>query len=142
MTMENREIDPRIINGESEFIRNFFTELKDSPEYAKLKEQPFKDATSRLQLFNYLNMDVIDKYLRQLKAGDIGFINTFMSNGLEWVNGMAEYYAEGVGDADGKELAHFYVNLLALLAGAPTIFMKIGALTMYSIAPDTTRLWV
>lgn len=55
--MENAQIDPRIINGESEFIREFFDELKASPEYGKLKEQPFKDAESRLQLFNYLNMD-------------------------------------------------------------------------------------
>lgn len=140
--MENTAIDPRIINGESEFIRGFFDELKGSPEYEKLKEQPFQGGNSRLQLFNYLNMEVIDKYLRNLKAGDAAFVNTFMSNGLEWVNGMAEYYAEGVGDADGKELAHFYVNLLALLAGAPTIFMKVGALTMYSIAPDTMKNWV
>lgn len=140
--METTAIDPRIINGESEFIRNFFTELKDSPEYAKLKEQPFTGETARLQLFNYLNMGLIEKYLRQLKAGGETFVNTFMSNGLEWVNGMAEQYAEGVGDADGKELTHLYVNLLALLAGAPTIFMKIGALTMYSIAPDTTKNWV
>ena len=140
--METQAIDPRIINGESEFIRNFFTELKNSPDYAKLREQPFGAPEARLQLFNYLNMEVIEKYLRQLKANDISFVNTFMSNGLEWVNGMAEYYAEGVGDADGKELAHLYVNLLALLAGAPTIFMKIGALTMYSIAPDTTKNWV
>lgn len=140
--METQGIDSRIINGESDFIRSFFRELKDSPDYGKLKEQPYADATSRLQLFNYLDMEVIEKYLRQLKAGDLSFVNTFMSNGLEWVNGMAEYYAEGVGDADGKELAHMYVNLLALLAGSPTIFMKIGALTMYSIAPDTTRNWV
>lgn len=140
--METQAIDPRILNGESEFIRNFFTELKNSPDYGKLREQPFEAPEARLQLFNYLNMEVIDKYLRQLKANDISFVNTFMSNGLEWVNGMAEYYAEGVGDADGKELAHLYVNLLALLAGAPTIFMKIGALTMYSIAPDTTKNWV
>lgn len=140
--MENAQIDPRIINGESEFIREFFDELKGSPEYGKLKEQPYKDAESRLQLFNYLNMDVIGKYLMKLKENDLSFINTFLSNGLEWVNGMAEYYAEGVGDADGKELAHLYVNLLALLAGAPTIFMKIGALTMYSIAPDTMKNWV
>lgn len=140
--METMQLDPRIINGESEFIRSFFKELKDSPNYAKLKDQPYSDATGRLQLFNYLDMEVIEKYLRQLKANDLSFVNTFMSNGLEWVNGMAEYYAEGVGDADGKELTHLYVNLLALLAGAPTIFMKIGALTMYSIAPDTTKNWV
>lgn len=140
--METMQLDPRIINGESEFIRSFFKELKDSPNYAKLKDQPYSDATSRLQLFNYLDMEVIEKYLRQLKANDLSFVNTFMSNGLEWVNGMAEYYAEGVGDADGKELTHLYVNLLALLAGAPTIFMKIGALTMFSIAPDTTKNWV
>lgn len=140
--MENTAIDPRIINGQSDFIKGFFKELKDSPDYSKLKEQPFASADARLQLFNYLNMEVIEKYLRNLKANDLGFINTFMSNGLEWVNGMAEFYAEGVGDADGKELAHLYVNLLALLAGAPTIFMKVGALTMYSIAPDTTRNWV
>lgn len=140
--METTAIDPRIINGESEFIREFFDDLKSSPDYTKLKDQPFAGPGARVQLFNYLNMEVIDKYLRNLKAGDLSFVNTFMSNGLEWVNGMAEYYAEGVGDADGKELAHLYVNLLALLAGAPTIFMKIGALTMYSIAPDTTKNWV
>lgn len=140
--MESINLDPRIINGESEFIRSFFAELQGSPDYAKLKEQPFASAESRWQLFNYLNTEVIDEYLRKLKAGDIGFINTFMSNGLEWVNGMAAYYAEGVGDADGKQLAHLYVNLLALLACAPTIFMKIGALTMYSIAPDTMKNWV
>ena len=139
--METPNLDPRIINGESEFIRDFFAELKGSPDYAKLKEQPFSGGTARLQLFNYLNMEVIEKFLRRLKAGDAGFVNTFMSNGLEWVNGMAEFYAEGVGAADGRELAHLYVNLLALLAGAPTIFMKIGALTMYSIAPDTTKNW-
>ena len=135
-------LDPRIINGESDFIRSFFDALKASPDYPKLKEQPYTGATARLQLFNYLDMEVIEKYLRQLKANDLSFVNTFMSNGLEWVNGMAEYYAEGTGDADGKELAHLYVNLLALLAGAPTIFMKIGALTMYSIAPDATQNWV
>lgn len=140
--MENVQIDPRIINGESEFIRKFFTELKNSPDYAKLKEQPYNSPQGRLQLFNYLNMEIIQKYLRQLQTGDLAFVNTFMSNGLEWVNGMAEFYADGVGDADGKELAHMYVNLLALLSGAPTIFMKIGALTMYSIAPDTMKNWV
>lgn len=140
--METPSLDPRIINGESEFIRSFFTELKNSSDYARLKEQPYSGAEARLQLFNYLDMGVIEKYLRQLKAADMAFVNTFMSNGLEWVNGMAEYYAEGVGAADGKELAHLYVNLLALLAGAPTIFMKIGALTMYSIAPDTIKNWV
>lgn len=140
--METQGIDPRIPNGESDFIRSFFKELKDSPDYARLKEAPFAGGDSRLRLFNYLDMEVIEKYLRELKAGDISFVNTFMSNGLEWVNGMAEYYAEGVGTADGKELAHLYVNLLALLAGAPTIFMKIGALTMYSIAPDTMKNWV
>lgn len=140
--MENKELDPRIPAGESEFIRSFFNDLKGSPDYSKLKEQPFSGPEARLQLFNYLDMEVIEKYLRKLQGADIGFVNTFMSNGLEWVNGMAEYYAEGTGDADGKELAHFYVNLLALLAGAPTIFMKVGALTMYSIAPDTTKNWV
>lgn len=140
--MESINLDPRIINGESEFIRSFFGELKASPDYAKLKEQPFTGAETRMQLFNYLNMAVIEKYLRQLKANDLSFVNTFMSNGLEWVNGMAEYYADGVGDDDGKELAHLYVNLLCLLAGAPTIFMKIGALTMYSIAPDSMKNWV
>ena len=36
--MENTNLDPRIINGESDFIRNFFTELKESPDYAKLKD--------------------------------------------------------------------------------------------------------
>ena len=140
--METQTIDPRIPNGESEFIRKFFDDLKGSPDYAKLKDAPFTSAENRLQLFSYLNMDVIEKYLRQLQTSNIGFINTFMSNGLEWVNGMAAFYAEGVGDADGKELAHLYVNLLALLSGAPTIFMKIGALTMYSISPDTTKNWV
>lgn len=140
--MENTNLDPRITEGQSDFIRGFFTELKDSPEYSKLKEQPFASAEARLQLFNYLNMELIEKYLRNLKANDISFINTFMSNGLEWVNGMASYYAEGVGDADGKELSHLYVNLLALLAGAPTIFTKVGALTMYSFAPDTIKNWV
>lgn len=140
--MENTQIDPRIINGESEFIRSFFTDLKGSKDYARLKEQPYKGGESRLQLFNYLDMTVMEKYLRQLQTSDAAFVNTFMSNGLEWVNGMAEYYAEGVGDADGKELAHLYVNLLALLSGAPTVFMKIGALTMYSIAPDTMKNWV
>ena len=140
--METPNLDPRIINGESEFIRSFFADLQSSPDYDKLKEQPFASPEGRLQLFNYLNMEVIEKYLRNLKANDIGFVNTFMSNGLEWVNGMAEFYAEGVGAEDGKKLVHLYVNLLALLAGAPTIFMKIGALTMYSIAPDTTKNWV
>ena len=140
--MESINLDPRIINGESEFIRSFFAELQASPDYEKLKEQPFANAEARQQLFNYLNMEVIDKYLRNLKSGDTAFVNTFMSNGLEWVNGMAEQYAQGVGTEDGKKLAHLYVNLLALLAGAPTIFMKIGALTMYSIAPDTTKNWV
>lgn len=140
--MENTAIDPRIINGESEFIRSFFSALKTSPDYEKLKEQPFASADARAALFNYLNLEVIETYLRQLKAGGIAEVNTFMSNGLEWVNGMAEYYAEGVGEADGKELSHLYVNLLALLAGAPTIFMKIGALTMYSIAPQTIANWV
>ena len=142
MTMENINLDPRIINGESEFIRAFLADLQASPDYDKLKQQPFATPEGRLQLFNYLNTEVIDLYLRKLKAGDTAFVNTFMSNGLEWVNGMAAYYAEGVGDADGKQLAHLYVNLLALLAAAPTIFMKIGALTMYSIAPDTMKNWV
>lgn len=140
--MENINLDPRIINGESEFIRSFFADLQASPDYNKLKEQPFASPEGRLQLFNYLNSEIIDQYLRKLKAGDTAFINTFMSNGLEWVNGMAEQYAEGTGSDDGKKLAHLYVNLLALLAGAPTIFMKIGALTMYSIAPDTMKNWV
>lgn len=140
--MESINLDPRIINGESEFIRSFFAELQVSADYAKLKEQPFANAEARWQLFNYLNTEVIDEYLRKLQSGDIGFVNTFMSNGLEWVNGMAEQYAQGVGTEDGKKLAHLYVNLLALLAGAPTIFMKIGALTMYSIAPDTMKNWV
>lgn len=140
--MENTAIDPRIINGESEFIRSFFSALKTSPDYEKLKEQPFASADARVALFNYLNLEVIETYLRQLKAGGIAEVNTFMSNGLEWVNGMAEFYAEGVGEADGKELSHLYVNLLALLAGAPTIFMKIGALTMYSISPQTIANWV
>lgn len=135
-------LDPRITEGQSDFIREFFQALKDSPEYARLKEQPYSGGNARLQLFNYLNMGVIEVYLRKLQEGDKAFVNTFMSNGLEWVNGMAEQYAEGVGAADGKELAHLYVNLLALLAGAPTIFMKIGALTMYSISPDTTKNWV
>lgn len=139
--METTALDPRIIEGESDFIAGFFKELKESPEYEKLKEQPFAGGTARLQLFNYLNMGLIEKYLRLLKENDMAFVNTFMSNGLEWVNGMAAYYAEGTGDADGKELTHLYVNLLALLAGAPTIFMKVGALTMYSIAPDTTKNW-
>lgn len=140
--MENTQIDPRIINGESDFIRNFFTDLKDSKDYSRLKNLPYSGGNSRLQLFNYLDMEVIEKYLRKLQTSDLTFVNTFMSNGLEWVNGMAEFYAEGVGDADGRELSHLYVNLLALLAGAPTVFMKIGALTMYSIAPDTISNWV
>lgn len=140
--MENTALDPRIIEGQSDFIKGFFNDLKESPDYAKLKEQPFANPEARQQLFNYLNMDIIGSYLRKLKAGDEAFINTFMSNGLEWVNGVAAFYAEGVGEADGKELAHLYVNLLALLAGAPTVFMKIGALTMYSIAPDTMTNWV
>lgn len=139
--METLNLDPRIIDGESEFIRGFFADLQASPEYSKLKEQPFAGKDGRLQLFNYLNMGVMEQYLRKLQAEDKGFVNTFMSNGLEWVNGMAEQYAQGTGSEDGKKLAHLYVNLLALLAGAPTTFMKIGALTMYSIAPDTTKNW-
>lgn len=140
--MENTAIDPRITEGLSDFIKSFFDELKASPEYAALKEQPFASEDSRTNLFNYLNMDVIEKYLRLLKAKTPSEVDTFMSNGLEWVNGNVAYNENGVTYCDAKELVHLYVNLLALLAGAPTIFMKIGALTMYSIAPTTTRSWV
>lgn len=140
--METSAIDPRIVEGQSEFIKKFFKELKESPDYEKLKEQPFTSEEARCNLFNYLNMEIIEKYLRELKAMGMGEINTFMSNGLEWVNGNVAFNENGVKYMDGKELVHLYVNLLALLAGAPTIFMKIGALTMYSISPDTTKSWV
>lgn len=140
--METNEIDPRIIEGESEFIKRFFEELRHSPEFGQLKEQPFASEEARLNLYNYLNMGVIEKYLRLLKQGSGGEVNTFMSNGLEWVNGNVAFNEGGVTYMDAKELVHLYVNLLALLAGAPTIFMKIGALTMFSTAPDTTKDWV
>lgn len=140
--METITIDPRITEGLSDFIKSFFNELKQSPDYETLKEQPFKEGGSRNELMNYLNMEVIEKYLRQLKGMSLEENDTFMSNGLEWVNGNVSFNEGGVKYTDGKELVHLYVNLLALLAGAPTVFMKIGALTMYSIAPETTKNWV
>lgn len=140
--MENTGIDPRIIAGESDFIKSFFKDLKENDAYPVLKEQPFASEEARTNLFSYLNMEVIEKYLRQLKAQSLGEVDTFMSNGLEWVNGNVAYNENGVKQGDAKELIHLYVNLLALLAGAPTVFMKVGALTMYSIAPQTTGTWI
>lgn len=139
--MENTALDPRITEGLSDLIKDFFSQLKASPEFETLKNQPFANDEARLNLFNYLNMGVIETFLRRLKGMSIGEVDTFMSNGLEWVNGNVSFNANGVTYCDAKELIHYYVNLLALLAGAPTIFMKIGALTMYSIAPDTTKNW-
>ena len=140
--MENAAIDPRILSGLSDFIKEFFSALKDSPDFGKLKEQPFEEEGGRLNLFNYLNMTVIEDYQRKLNALPHAEINEFMSNGLEWVNGNAAYNEKGVTYDDPKTIVHLYVNLLALLVGAPTIFMKMGALTMYTIAPDTTKNWV
>ena len=139
--MENTAIDPRINAGMSDFIKAFFADLKNSADYEKLKEQPFSSENARVNLVNYLNMPLIEEYLRKLKAQTPAEVNTFMSNGLEWVNGNVAFNEEGVKYMDAKELVHYYVNLLALLAGAPTIFMKIGALTMYSLAPETTKGW-
>lgn len=139
--MENTAIDPRISAGMSDFIKAFFADLKQSADYEKLKEQPFSSENARVNLVNYLNMPLIEEYLRKLKAQTPAEVNTFMSNGLEWVNGNVAFNEEGVKYMDAKELVHYYVNLLALLAGAPTIFMKIGALTMYSLAPETTKGW-
>lgn len=139
--METSNIDPRITAGLSDFIKSFFTDLKESPEYEKLKEAPFAGGNSRYELINYLNMTVIEKYLRELKAKSLAEVDTFMSNGLEWVNGNVAFNENGVTYTDAKELVHLYVNLLALLSGAPTVFMKIGALTMLSLSPDTTKNW-
>ena len=140
--METTAIDPRIINGQSEFIKAFFKDLKDSPDYTKLKDQPFESEAARTNLFNYLNMGVIEKYLRELRAKPLSEVDTFMSNGLEWVNGNVAYNENGVTYMDARELIHLYVNLLALLVSAPTLFMKMGALTMYSISPDTVKGWM
>lgn len=140
--MENNQIDPRIIEGESPFIKAFFEDLKKSPDYPRLKDQPFSTPEARSSLISYLNMDVIETYLRKLKGASLAEADTFMSNGLEWVNGNVAYNENGVKNGDVRELIHLYVNLLGLLAGAPTIFMKIGALTMLSFAPTTTLSWV
>lgn len=141
--MDNKfDIQGTDIGGLSDFIRGFFEELKSSPEFDTLTEQPFATPEGRTNLFNYLNMGLIEKYLRILKGQNLGDVDTFMSNGLEWVNGMVAKNSDGVKEGNAKVLIHLYVNLLALLAGAPTIFMKIGALTMYSIAPDTTKGWL
>lgn len=129
------------IAGMSDFIKNFFSDLTASKDFASLKDAPFASPEARSNLFAYLNMGVIEAYLRKLKAQTLGEVDTFMSNGLQWVNGTVSRNENVVKDADARELIHLYVNLLALLAGAPTIFMKIGALTMYSIAPDSTANW-
>lgn len=139
--METKEIDSRIIEGESEFIKSFFDALKGSPDYETLKEKPFVEPDGRSNLLNYLNMGVVEKFLRHLQQNP-ETVNTFMSNGLEWVNGNVAFNENGVSYMDAKELVHLYVNLLALLAGAPTVFMKIGALTMYSMAPETVKNWI
>lgn len=125
----------------SSFIVNFFESLEQDSNYASLLEQPFKNAENRNNLFCYLNMDVIGAYLLKLKAMDSAGVNTFMSNGLEWVNKTVAANQDGVKDGDARQLVYRYVNLLALLAGAPTIFMKIGALTMFSTALDTVKDW-
>lgn len=139
--METAGIDPRIIQGQSDFIKAFFADLKASGNYGTLLEQPYASEEARLNLFNYLDMEVIEKYLRQLRAQSLDEVDTFLSNGLEWVNGNVAYNENGVTYMDAKELVHYYVNLLALLAAAPTTFMKAGALTMLTIAPDTTKGW-
>ena len=128
--------------GLSDFIKDFFNDLKISPDYAAQLERPFDSEDARTNLFSYLDMDVIGKYLLILKRQTPGEINTFMSNGLEWVNGTVSANENGVKEGNAKEAVHLYINLLALLVSAPTTFMKIGALTMYSIAADTTKNWI
>lgn len=126
----------------SSFIKNFFDELKSSKDYRSLVDQPFSDKNERDNLYSYLNMDVIGKNLIILKQGDKAFVNTFMSNGLEWVNATVMRNEKEVVNGNPRELAHLYVNILALLACAPTVFMKIGALTMFSTAPSVVKTWV
>lgn len=136
--MENYANQP----GVSEFILRFFNSLMESKDYAALKEAPFAEGGDIENLYSYINMDEVGKALLQLKAMDDRGRMTFMSNGLQWVNATVGANDSGFTGGDPKELAHLYVNLLALLAGAPTTFMKIGALTMFSTAPGVVRTWI
>lgn len=136
--MENYANQP----GVSPFILGFFNALLTSKEYEELKEAPFANAANIENLYAYINMDVVGKALLQLKAMDESGRMTFMSNGLQWVNATVGANEKGFTGTDAKELAHIYVNLLALLAIAPTTFMKIGALTMLTTAPDSVKTWL
>ena len=127
--------------GMSPFIQGFFDALRASKDYDNLKEAPFSNSANQGNLFSYINMDEVGKALLQLKAMDPSGVNTFMSNGLEWVNATVGRNEKGFVDGDVREMAHLYVNLLALLAGAPTTFMKIGALMMFTTAPGTIKTW-
>lgn len=136
--MENKAINEVEI---SSFIQNFFKALESDTNYSMLLDQPFSCAEQQTNLYAYLNMPLIENTLRSLKSEAVSEIDTFMSNGLEWVNRMVADNANGLPVDVAKPLAHRYVNLLALLAGAPTIFMKIGALTMFATAPDVVKTW-
>lgn len=135
--MENYANQP----GVSAFIESFFNALLSSTDYEALRDAPFANGSNVSNLFSYINMDEVGKALLQLKAMDQTGVNTFMSNGLQWVNAVVMRNEKGFVDSDARELAHLYVNLLALLAGAPTTFMKIGALTMFTTAPDVIKTW-
>ena len=139
--MENAE-NNGTYEGLNPLIQQFFADLKENPNFPKLLEQPYADASAQVDLMNYLNMDVIENYLLKLKHADLATVDTFMSNGLEWVNGTVARYQHGLKDNNVKELIHLYVNLLALLAGAPTVFMKAGAIMMYSMAIATVNAWL
>ena len=136
--MENYANQP----GVSPFINGFFTALLSSKDYAALKEAPFSAPDKISDLYAYLNMDEIGKAMLQLKGMDKSEVMTFLSNGLQWVNATVGANEKGFTGKDAKELAHLYVNLLGLLAVAPTTFMKIGALTMLTTAPDVVRTWL
>lgn len=136
--MENYATQP----GVSQFILGFFNALLKSKDYDNLKEAPFANAANIENLYAYINMDEVGKALLQLKAMDESGRMTFMSNGLQWVNATVGANEKGFTGSDAKELAHLYVNLLALLAAAPTTFMKIGALTMFTTAPDAVKSWL
>lgn len=127
---------------QSSFINDFFKALESSSVYTTLVEQPFANSMNQNNLFTYLNMDVVEDTLRALSAKPHSEINKFMSDGLKWVNETVGRNQDKFVDGDAKALAHRYVNLLAVLAGAPTIFLKIGALTMYSTAPGTVKTWL
>ena len=127
---------------QSSFIEDFFNTLESSGSYSTLVEQPFANSMNQNNLFTYLNMEEVENALRTLSSRPHSEVNKFMSDGLKWVNETVGRNQDKFVDGDAKALAHRYVNLLAVLAGAPTIFLKIGALTMYSTAPGTVKTWL